>query len=204
MEQIDNRFKVGDKVVVTKRHPNVDYYKVGDVLTIKEVDTNEYSRMRYYAAFVNKPSFAIWMYNEDIEAYQPETSKIVITRSGKEVKAQLIAGKTVLREAIAKCHDNDPFNFETGAKLAFSRLYREAEPEPEPIKPEVGKNYIAKSDCLSGFGTLVLKDGDIVTAKKITGNRVYFHGFSRTEKQFVDSINITLEQFSEKFEEYAG
>lgn len=202
MEQIDNRFKVGDKVVVTKQHPNVTYYKVGDVLIIREVDTNEYSQMRYRAEFVNKPGLILWMYNEDIEAYQPEMTKIVITRSGKVVKARLIEGKTVLCEAIAKCSDKDTFDFETGARLAFARRYTKA--EPEKTEPKIGKNYIAKSDCINGFGTPVLKKGDIVTAKKITGNLVYFHGFSRTEEQFIDRINITLELFSEKFEEYAG
>lgn len=268
MEQIDidNRFKVGDKVVVTKNHHNVDYYQVGNVLTIREVDPNKYSKMRYRAEFVNKPGFGLWVYNDDIEAYEEKTKKpakyyvgqkvrlketfgslnkgditkitfvdendciipvkislsdsydswidasrfevvksqypvIVITTDGKETKARLIEGKTVLREAIAKCHDNDPFDFETGAKLAFRRLYRKA--EPEPSKPEVGKAYIIKSDYLNGFGALILKKGDIVTAKKITGNLVYFHGFSRTEKRFVDTINITLEKFSEKFEGYA-
>ena len=203
MEQIDNRFKVGDKVVVTKKPPNVNYYRVGDVLTIREVDTNEYSRMRYYAEFVNKPGLILWMYNEDIEAYQPEMTKIVITRSGKEVKARLIEGKSVLREATAKCSDKDTFDFETGAKLAFKRLYAKA--DPEKTEPKIGKNYIAKSDCLNGFGTPVLKKGDIVTVTEITDNQVYFNGFSRVMKQFIDKINIPLEEhFSEIFEEYAG
>ena len=200
---IDNRFKVGDKVVVTKKHPDA-CCQVGDVLIIREVDTNRYDPMRYRGEFVDKPDFDVWLYNTDIEAYQPETPKIVITRSGKKVKARLIEGKTVLREAIAKCHDNDPFDFETGAKLAFRRLYRKAEPEPKKAEPKIGKNYIAKNDCPNIFGTPVLKKGDIVTATEITDNLVYFHGFSRTEKQFIDRINITLEEFSENFEEYAG
>ena len=48
--------------------------------------------------------------------------KIIITTNGKTTKARLFDGKELIKSAEAKCHPNDDFDFEIGAKLAFDRL----------------------------------------------------------------------------------
>lgn len=48
--------------------------------------------------------------------------KIIITADGKTTTARLFDGKSLIKLAEAKCHPDDDFDFETGAKLAFDRL----------------------------------------------------------------------------------
>lgn len=49
--------------------------------------------------------------------------KIVITTNGKTTFARLYDGDKVVKTAEAKCNPSDEFDFETGAKLAFERLF---------------------------------------------------------------------------------
>lgn len=67
-------------------------------------------------------------------------NKIIIYTSGKQVIAKNIATK---KEAIAKCHPDDEFDFSIGARLAFDRLMG----VEEPIKEEP-KYYNGKVVCV--------------------------------------------------------
>lgn len=53
--------------------------------------------------------------------------KIVITVDGTTTLARLYDGNKVVKTAEAKCNPSDEFNFETGASLAFERLYTKEE-----------------------------------------------------------------------------
>ena len=161
--------------------------KAGEIAEIVDIDLNDrfipiqIKTHKGEARFISEYKFELLPMGQ---------SKVVITSNGKETKARLIEGKAVLREATAKCSDKDTFDFETGAKLAFERLF--GKEEPKKIEPQVGKNYIAKEDCTNFIGGVVLKAGDIVTVKKIGNTTVFAHGFSRSEDKFTDGINIRL------------
>ena len=62
-----------------------------------------------------------WMKEEDVE---PVSETIVIYRNDREVIAM---DKLTGKKATAKCDPWDRFDFHTGAKLAFSRLFDEEE-----------------------------------------------------------------------------
>ena len=48
--------------------------------------------------------------------------KIIITADGKTTTARLFDGKSLIKSADARCHSDDKFDFEIGAKMAFDRL----------------------------------------------------------------------------------
>ena len=55
--------------------------------------------------------------------------KIIITTDGKTTKARFYDGKKLIKEAIARCHPDDEFDFETGVRIAFDRLVGEKKPK---------------------------------------------------------------------------
>ena len=84
---------------------------------------------------------------------------IVIYRNGSETIA---LEKNTGRKAVAKCHTDDTYNFEIGAKLALTRLF------PEPVREvsryaEVGE-YIKITNPVGAMGEY--KKGDIFRVKK--------------------------------------
>lgn len=59
--------------------------------------------------------------NDMLEAVE---RKVVITTDGEKITtASLIDGETTVKTAVAKCSPEDAFNFETGAEIAFGRLF---------------------------------------------------------------------------------
>lgn len=97
----------------------------------------------------------------------PEES-IHITRADNTVHAVLKNGKNVVKRSKAVCSPDDKFNFETGAKLAMSRLFEESKEEPLPYK--VGDKVKLK-DSFEGLhnlnGTMKYYEGKIVTISSI-------------------------------------
>lgn len=59
---------------------------------------------------------------------------IQITSDGKTTMARFFVDGHVVREAEARCHPNDRFNFHTGAEVAFNRLF---EKQPKSIGLDV-------------------------------------------------------------------
>lgn len=78
----------------------------------------------------------------------PEES-IHITREDDTVHAVLKNGKNVVKRSKAVCSPDDEFDFETGAKLAMSRLFKESKEDSFPyvvlegyILPEIMVPYL--------------------------------------------------------------
>ena len=63
-----------------------------------------------------------WFNERDLKPID-EGAEIVISKHGKEVRAVFKVNGKVVKESVAKCHPEDRFNFKTGAKLAFERLF---------------------------------------------------------------------------------
>ena len=82
-----------------------------------------------------------WYWTAQSIAGLAETeNKIVITTDGSTTTARLYDGKKVVNFASAQCHEDDVFDFNTGATIAFDRLlgrepYREITAQP-PRKPQ--------------------------------------------------------------------
>lgn len=70
--------------------------------------------------------------------------KVIITTDGINVTARLKEDGNELNKTIAKCNPQDTFDFETGAKLAFERLFEKEVKEPKP--------YNAKIVCVKVVG----------------------------------------------------
>lgn len=96
--------------------------------------------------------------------------KIIITTDGKTTTARMFDGKELIKSAEAKCHPDDEFDFETGAKVAFDRLVE----REEKVKPkEMLKNGVfgltADNDWFVVVGeTLVYQRGQFDTFKELS------------------------------------
>lgn len=120
-----SKFKVGDRVVATK---NVDGQDTrGKSGTVKKiagkcvaVDFDE-NIGGWGDRFLGiKPGHGWNCHENEVTFLNNQT--IVIYPKGRETIALLKEGKKVAKISKAKCHPDDEFDFEIGAKLAFSRL----------------------------------------------------------------------------------
>lgn len=108
----------------------------------------------------------------DIELIKDET--IVIYRKDDKVIA---LDKRTGEKTEAKCHPDDEFNFETGAKLAFERLLEEQEKEERYYN---GKIIFTKGDNVFQTGHIY----DVVDGK-ITAP---YHPYQVSSKRFFQII----------------
>ena len=139
-------YKVGDKVRVKKFDERPRYwnfngkmdYLMGKVVTVEGIGLSE--RLIVEGGWSIKP--------EDVETVEPVKNEqqnkfIFINREGNEV----IAFDNTNKKAVAKCHPDDEFNFETGARIAFDRLIgNEPDQKEEPPKYYNGKIVITRCD----------------------------------------------------------
>ena len=141
------KYKVGDKVrIVSKwgkgwfQSPNGEMDKwLGKIMTVRYVGTKLY-RM---AEDIKDNERGGWVRSENCIAGLACENKIVITTDGVETLARLYDGKKVVKTATAKCSPADKFSFETGAKIAFERLF-DSEEKEEP------KYFNGKAVCVYG------------------------------------------------------
>lgn len=93
---------------------------------------------------------------------------IHITREGNTVHAVLKNGKNVVKRSKAVCNPDNEFDFETGAKLAMSRLFKESKEDSFPYK--VG-DKIKLKDSFDGLrncnDTMKYYEGQIVTIRSV-------------------------------------
>lgn len=93
---------------------------------------------------------------------------IVITNDGKTTRAVLREGKRTVREATAICHDRDTFDLETGAYIAFKRLFGWTLDSDEPLEfSRAGKPklYNAKVVCVSAWDDGLWTPGKVYEIK---------------------------------------
>lgn len=123
------KFKVGDRVRVVKTVRGARDARIGDIGTIK-IKKEHGANLKYVVEFDNsrfayhsaggccKDCHGYLCSDEMLELVKPET--IVIYSKGNEVIA---LDKSTGKKAIARCCPEDTFDFNTGAKLAFDRLW---------------------------------------------------------------------------------
>ena len=141
------KYKVGDKVrIVSKwgkgcfQSPNGEMDKwLGKIMTVRHVGITLYRRVED----IEDNESGGWVWSENCIAGLACENKIVITTDGAETLARLYDGKKVVKTATAKCSPADKFSFETGAKIAFERLF-DSEEKEEP------KYFNGKVVCVHG------------------------------------------------------
>lgn len=136
------KYKVGDKVrIVSKwgkgcfQSPNGEMDKwLGKIMTVRYVDIKSYRMVED----IKDNERGGWVWSENCIAGLACENKIVITTDGAETLARLYGGNKVIKTATAKCSPADKFSFETGAKIAFERLFdSEEKEEPEHFNGKV-------------------------------------------------------------------
>ena len=112
------KFKVGQKVLVARKgdcwnfRGEMDHW-IAKVMTIREI--TDYGSYRMEEDAKENRGHGWVFSDEDLEPAE----RITVTRCGNKVIATNALGES----AEAKCHPEDTFNFETGAKLAMNRLF---------------------------------------------------------------------------------
>ena len=122
------KFKVGDRV---KAVDNIGLFPNGALGTVDRVDPGK-TRHGYFVHFDDGNE--LWCWTSKTEAAPVAapvgSPKIVITTDGKTTLGRLYEGNKVVKSAEAKCSPSDAFSFQTGAELAFKRLFETAKPGP--------------------------------------------------------------------------
>lgn len=119
-----SKFKVGDKVIGNDPHR----YGITNEGWRGEVVGLYGSRIA-----VSNGGSEYWVSPEFFDLVRPVALPVaVITTDGVTTTATLREGKRVIRTASAKCSPADTYDYATGAKLAFDRLF----PETAETKPK--------------------------------------------------------------------
>lgn len=119
------KFKAGDMVRVKVFSECPEHWNqgglmnhlMGKIVKINRIDDTSMP----YKIYDEENETGWWMKEEDVE---PVSETIVIYRNDREVIA---VDKLTGKKATAKCDPWDRFDFHTGAKLAFSRLFEKKE-----------------------------------------------------------------------------
>lgn len=186
-------FKVGDRVRVTR--DICGWPTSGLMGSISEFDGYGFT-VKTDVPFPTSLLFGsernwVWCYAKNIERIAPEKPKhpvIVITSDGKTTTATKRLGKKVICTATARCSDDDTFDFNTGAELAFQRLREKEKPVPKEPKILNGRVVCVESHC--GWWT----QGKIYTAKDgvVPDDDGYYHDGFRSIGELNDYASATF------------
>lgn len=109
----DSEYEAGNIIEVTDARGHMVYYK-----TIK-------GKSGIYQKFDKASNFANDLV--PITEQNDSTKKIVITTDGKTTTAKMYDWKSCIKVSEARCCPSDTFDFQTGAEIAFDRLFGEPE-----------------------------------------------------------------------------
>lgn len=183
-----NKFKVGDRV--SGIYGKIKGYKG----VVVEVDTGSFGdkilcRFKNFEGHKGNgrtrrgkdydTSDHWYVYPGQIELISRPNETIVIYRKDDKVIA---LDKRTSKKTEAKCHPDDEFNFETGAKLAFERLLEEPEKEERYYN---GKIIFTKGDGIFKTGHIYeVIDGKILSVKATSKELPY------GDRRFLDLDDI--------------
>lgn len=119
------KFNVGDPVLAIDNIGPVREWTTG---IVSELPSHSFGN--YRVRFADGCNLYIKDSNSIKPLYGDGGKKVVITTEGKTTLARLYEGGKVVRSAEAKCSPSDAFSFQTGAELAFKRLFETAKPGP--------------------------------------------------------------------------
>lgn len=181
------KFKVGDIVVANKKSDERYCFTNRKAGKMRVVGVND-TTMEVEILKENDHRIKYGVLQDCFEKVQ---EKIIIYRDGDKVFALDVDSK---RKAVAKCSPDDEFDFKTGAKLAFSRLF-ENEDRRDCIHVDDLVEVVKKGKTYSAYG-----DWKYLTGYE--GNFVYGSApenglickVLRIEKHGLGNIDIALIQ----------
>lgn len=200
-----NKFNVGERYKVGK---NVGS-ESGNIIEITEYENIRGWELYHYRTIYGRnpqtsPSFdlnsAFW---RSLIPVTGDNEKIIIIRDGHNVTARKYVDEQLVNTAIAKCHPDDTFDFDIGARMAFERLmenvqHDEINEHQEKIKK--GDFVVVvkhESDGLTMFHEI----GDICVVESVRsdGNLIIRKGTSKQICNSVHIIKITPEKMRKAF-----
>lgn len=191
------KFKVGDRV---KAVDNIGLFPNGALGTVIEVDPGK-TRQGYFVHFDGGNE--LWCWTSKTEAAPVAapvgSPKIVITDDGKTTLARLYEGNKVVRSAEAKCSPSDTFSFQTGAELAFKRLFETAKPVTETQgKPGPSNKYeVQKKPEPPKVDKPKYSKGDKVKILRDRTECGYYHAYAKGEiATFLYEVDDTKAELS--------
>ncbi len=106
-------------------------FKVGDK------GMKKYCGKEFIVEFDGNNSYTLknancWNFTDDMLYSAKSENKILITVDGDKTLARLYENNKIIKTAEARCYPEDEFDFETGAKLAFERLFDNVDKAREP------------------------------------------------------------------------
>jgi hypothetical protein len=134
-----SKYKVGDKVRIVSEwgkgcRQNSDGKMdkwLGKTMTIRKITAYDYYLMEEDKT--ERDGIGWCWFDACIAGlankFNDNTKKIVITTDGKTTTAKMYDGKSCIKVSEARCCPSDAFDFQTGAKIAFNRLFGEPKNE---------------------------------------------------------------------------
>lgn len=170
------KLKIGDRVIVNGKYDGLEINNRkgrglctdSDLRSLIEFDES-FSYALHGGAGKGKASRCWWIDPKD-ETVKIEIEKetIVIYHKGNDVIA---LDKTNNKKAVARCNPEDTFDFETGARLAFERLFE---------KPKYNARVVcirAETECFTDGKIYEVKDGFIYGNRNRPDNLYPFENF---------------------------
>lgn len=169
-EEIKMKYKVGDRVNTC--------FGVGTVVFVKETGCPYLIKHDNWGGGHNgvrglegidklklQGDHCYWFKENEIT--KVANHKVIITTDGVNVIARLKEDGNELKKTIAKCNPQDTFDFETGAKLAFERLFKK---EVKEVKRQAKVGERIKI-INAMYTSSKYKDGDIFQVDKAIRER---------------------------------
>lgn len=141
---------------------------------------------------MNKKEFRQWV-KKAYGDFQKDKQAIAYSGCSDIV---IVYDTTAVKSAIAKCHPQDTFDYDTGVAIAYARLKGieipkvEEEPEFKRVGYEQEYYYIGKLNT-AGFGAVCTLEIGHFLDKAFFENNNYFHTKKRAE-EVADKINFLL------------
>ena len=189
-----NKFNVGERY-------KVDYDGIpetGNIIEITDIGkgyriyykTIKGKHDRYYDKFDERSDFANSLI--PVTEQNDSTKKIVITTDGKTTTAKMYDGKSCIKVSEARCCPSDTFDFQTGAEIAFNRLFGEPKNEfnwnafkshklAVFVTRETIKSFLSEAEnhgCVWGNGT---KPTEWNPAEEYELEKTYLYGIKNTD-----------------------
>lgn len=117
------KFKIGDRVKHEKFREGTIIFDNGSGNISFIVEFDKPNHWLHSGDGKGKEDHCYWCSTSDLKLVSKSKQEVHIYVNDKVTTAILKENGTVLKKAEAKCNPSDEFNFETGVKLAFERLF---------------------------------------------------------------------------------
>ena len=188
-----NKFNAGERYKVG----GDSEYEAGNIIEITDVK----GHMVYYKTIEGNPDFHDERFHENshfshclvpITEQNDSTKKIVITTDGKTTTAKMYYGKSCIKVSEARCCPSDAFDFQTGAEIAFNRLFGEQEKKFDwnafksqnmavIVTRETIKSFLSEAEnhgCVWRSGT---KPTELNPAEEFALEKIYLYGIKNRD-----------------------